>query len=42
MSMLASSPAEAAGYLRDALAILQRIGSRNAPRIQQTLEEHGL
>ena len=42
MSLLPSRPAEAAGYLRDALAIFQRIGSPAARRVQDTLDEHGL
>jgi tetratricopeptide (TPR) repeat protein/DNA-binding XRE family transcriptional regulator len=41
-SLLRSDPAEAAGYLRDALAIFQRIGAPAARRIQDTLDEHGL
>jgi tetratricopeptide (TPR) repeat protein/transcriptional regulator with XRE-family HTH domain len=41
-SLLPSSPAEAAAYLRDALVIAQRIGSQEAPRIQGTLTEQGL
>ena len=42
MSLLAGNPAEAGGYLRDALAIFQRIGSPAAQRIQDALGEHGL
>jgi hypothetical protein len=42
MSLLPSSPAEAAGYLRDALAIFRRIGSPAAERVQDALNEHGL
>jgi tetratricopeptide (TPR) repeat protein/DNA-binding XRE family transcriptional regulator len=42
MSLLPGNPAEAGGYLRDALAIFQRIGSPAAQRIQDTLGEHGL
>ena len=41
-SLLPSSRAEAAAYLRDALVIAQRFGSQEAPRIQDTLTEHGL
>jgi tetratricopeptide (TPR) repeat protein/DNA-binding XRE family transcriptional regulator len=41
MSLLPSRPAEATGYLRDALAIFQRIGSPAAQRIQHTLDDHG-
>jgi tetratricopeptide (TPR) repeat protein/transcriptional regulator with XRE-family HTH domain len=42
MSLLPGSPAEAAGYLRDALVIFRRIGSPAAQRVQDTLNEHGL
>jgi tetratricopeptide (TPR) repeat protein/transcriptional regulator with XRE-family HTH domain len=42
MSLLPGSPAEAAGCLRDALAIFRRIGSPAAQRVQETLDEHGL
>jgi len=42
LSLLPSSPAEAAAPLRGALAIYQRIGSRDAGRIQDTLTGHGL
>ncbi|MBO0816143.1 MAG: tetratricopeptide repeat protein, partial [Actinobacteria bacterium] len=41
-SLLPSSRAEAAAYLRDALVIAQRIGSPEAQRTQDTLTEHGL
>jgi hypothetical protein len=41
-SLLDRDPAEAAGYLRDALAIFQRIGSPAAQGIQDLLDEHGL
>jgi tetratricopeptide (TPR) repeat protein/transcriptional regulator with XRE-family HTH domain len=41
-SLLPGSPAEAAGYLRDALAIFQRVGSPDAQGVQDTLDEHGL
>jgi tetratricopeptide (TPR) repeat protein/transcriptional regulator with XRE-family HTH domain len=41
-SMLSGSPAEAAGYLRDALAIFRQVGSPDARVIQDTLDEHGL
>ena len=41
-SLLPGSPAEAAGHLREALAIYQRIGSPDARLVQDTLDEHGL
>ncbi len=41
-SLLARSPADAAGHLRDALEIYQRIGSPDAQGVQDTLDEHGL
>jgi tetratricopeptide (TPR) repeat protein/transcriptional regulator with XRE-family HTH domain len=41
-SLLPGSPAEAAGYLRDALAIFRRVGSPDAQGVQDTLDEHGL
>ena len=41
-SLLPGNPAEAAGYLRDALAILRQVGSPDARVIQDTLDEHGL
>jgi hypothetical protein len=40
--MLPGSPAEAAGHLRQALAIYRRIGSPDARRVRDTLVEHGL
>jgi tetratricopeptide (TPR) repeat protein/transcriptional regulator with XRE-family HTH domain len=40
-SLLRGDPAEAATYLREALAIYQRIGSPDARRVQATLGEHG-
>ena len=36
------NPAEAAAYLRQALAIYQRIGARGARRVQETLRRHEL
>jgi hypothetical protein len=42
MNLLPGSPAEAAGYLRDALVIFRRIGSPAALRVQDTLDQHGL
>jgi tetratricopeptide (TPR) repeat protein/transcriptional regulator with XRE-family HTH domain len=41
-SLLPGNPAEAAGYLRDALAIFQRVGSPDARGVQDMLDEHGL
>jgi len=41
-SLLHRDAAEAAGYLRDALAIFQQIGSPDAQGVQDTLDEHGL
>ncbi len=41
-SLLPDSPAEAAGHLRRALAICQRIGSPGARVIQDKLDEYGL
>jgi len=36
------NPGEAAAYLRQALAIYQRIGAPAARRVQETLHHHGL
>jgi tetratricopeptide (TPR) repeat protein/transcriptional regulator with XRE-family HTH domain len=41
-SLLPGNPAEAAGYLRDALAIFQQVGSPDAQGVQDTLDKHGL
>jgi len=41
-SMLPGSPAEAAGHLRRALAIYQRIGAPEARRVRAALDDHGL
>jgi tetratricopeptide (TPR) repeat protein/transcriptional regulator with XRE-family HTH domain len=41
-SLLPGHPAEAAGYLRDALAIFQQVGSPDAQGVQDLLDEHGL
>ena len=41
-SLLPDNPAEAAGYLRDALAIFRQVGSPAAQRVQDLLDEHGL
>jgi tetratricopeptide (TPR) repeat protein len=41
-SLLHSSPAEAAVYLRQALAIYQHIGTPGARRVQDTLDGHAL
>src|ERR1700735_3229062 len=41
-SLLPDSPAEAAGHLRHALAICQRIGSPGARVIQDKLDEYGV
>jgi tetratricopeptide (TPR) repeat protein len=41
-SLLADRPADAAGHLREALEIYQRIGSPDAQGIRDTLGEHGL
>jgi tetratricopeptide (TPR) repeat protein len=41
-TFLSDDPARAATYLRQALAIYQRIGAPGARQIQDTLEEHGL
>jgi len=41
-SLLPGNRAQAAAHLRDALAIAQRFGSREAQPIQDTLHEHGL
>ena len=40
-SLLSEDPAEAATYLRDALAIYERIGSPDARGVLDTLSEHG-
>ena len=40
--LLGRDPAEAAGRLREALEIYQRIGAPEARRVQDTLTEHGL
>ena len=42
MSLLPGSPTEAAGHLREALVIFQRLGHPAARGIQDTLDEHGL
>jgi len=41
-SLLPGNRAGAAAHLREALEIYQRIGSREAQRVQDTLTEHGL
>jgi tetratricopeptide (TPR) repeat protein len=41
-SLLPDSPAEAATWLRDALAIYRRIGAPGARRVLDTLSDHGL
>jgi hypothetical protein len=41
-SLLHRDPAEAAGYLRDALAIFRQVGSPAAQGVQDTLDEYGL
>jgi hypothetical protein len=41
-SLLHEDPAEAAAYLREALAIYERIGSPDARRVKDTLSEHSL
>jgi tetratricopeptide (TPR) repeat protein/transcriptional regulator with XRE-family HTH domain len=41
-SLLPDSPAEAATWLREALAIYRRIGAPGARRVQDTLSDHGL
>jgi len=41
-SLLARSPSDAAGHLREALEIYRRIGSPDARGVQDTLDEHGL
>jgi tetratricopeptide (TPR) repeat protein len=41
-SLLHRNPAGAAGYLRDALAILRQVGSPAAQGVQDTLDEYGL
>jgi tetratricopeptide (TPR) repeat protein/transcriptional regulator with XRE-family HTH domain len=40
-SLLSEDPFQAATYLREALAIYERIGSPDARRVQGTLSEHG-
>jgi tetratricopeptide (TPR) repeat protein/transcriptional regulator with XRE-family HTH domain len=40
-SLLREDPGQAATYLREALAIYDRIGSPDARRVQATLSEHG-
>ena len=42
VSLLSSGPADAAGYLRRALAIYERIGSPDAQSVRDTLKQHGL
>jgi len=41
-SLLHRDPAEAAGYLRDALAIFRQVGSPAAQGVRDTLDEYGL